>query len=70
MNLSIGTVNINNGTVNNYITSVDEPFVGTYEGDGLVVFEDEELNGLFLASFRERIGVIPVNKAECIMQCK
>jgi len=52
MNVAIGTVNINNGTVNNYITTVDEPFVGTYDADGLVLFEDEGLNSIALEALQ------------------
>jgi len=52
LNLSIGTVNINNTQVNNYITNVDEPFVGTYDEDGLVVFEDAGRNAEFLTALR------------------
>jgi len=55
LNLSIGNITVNNNTVNNtvnnYLTS-DENFVGTYENDGLVVFEDAKKNRLFLAALK------------------
>jgi len=47
LNVSVTINNTVNNTVNNFL-AVDEPFVGTYEEDGLVVFEDEAQNLAFL----------------------
>jgi len=45
---SVGTIIVNN---NNYLTA-DEPFVGTYDEDGLVVFEDGLRNAAFLRALQ------------------
>lgn len=52
LNVNIGNLTVQNNTVNNYITA-EEPFVGTYEQDGLDFFpSDPECNKLFLASLK------------------
>ena len=59
MNLNIGNVTLNNNNVNvsniNNVTNYmgeENSFVGDYDGDGLVVFDDEELNILFLDALK------------------
>jgi len=48
LNLSIGNLTVNN----NFVVAGDEPFAGTFDGDGLTVFEDEALNASFLHSLQ------------------
>lgn len=48
LNVNIGSVTVHN----NYLVASDEPFVGAYDSDGLVVFEDEHRNNVFLNSLQ------------------
>ena len=48
LNVSIGNLTVNN----NYGATVDEPFVGTYEADGLLIFDDPEMNAVFLTALQ------------------
>ena len=48
------SITVNNTTVNNnYLTTAEEPFVGSYDADGLVVFpEDDARNASFLRALQ------------------
>lgn len=48
LNVSIGNLTVNN----NYVLTAEEPFVGSYDEDGLVVFDDPEKNSALLSALQ------------------